>query len=178
MVRVLGYVILVFLLAAVFAWLADRPGAVVLTWQNYEIRASLMVAAVALVALIAVVAAVGAILRGIFNMPGMLGRFFGARRRERGYRALYAGMIAVGAGDVRAARRGADEAVAFLGKEPLTLLLTAQAAQLAGDGGRARSEFEALAARPDTRVLGLHGLFIEARRQGEHEAARHFAEEA
>ena len=27
-------------------------------------------------------------------------------------------------------------------------------------------------------MLGLHGLFVEARRQGEHAAARHFAEEA
>jgi len=178
MVRVLAYIVLVFLLAVGFAWLADRPGAVVFTWQNYEIRASLMVAAVALVALIAALAMVGAVLRGLFNMPGMLGRFFGARRRERGYRALSAGMIAVGAGDVQVARRAAGEATALLGKEPLTLLLTAQAAQLAGDGDRARSDFEALAARPDTRVLGLHGLFIEARRQGEHAAARHFAEEA
>src|SRR5258708_29406228 len=132
MVRVVAFIVLVFLLAACFAWLADRPGALVLTWQNYEIRASLMVAAVALLALIAALAAIGAVLRGVFNMPGMLGRFFGARRRERGYRALSAGMIAVGSGDVRAARRGAEEALALLGQEPLTLLLTAQAAQLAG----------------------------------------------
>src|SRR5258707_5466657 len=141
MVRVLAYIILVFLLAACFAWLADRPGAVVLTWQNYEIRASLMVAAVALLALIAALAVAGAALRGVFNMPGMLGRFLGARRRERGYRALSTGMIAVGAGDVRTAGRAADEATALLGKEPLTLLLTAQAAQLAGDADRARGEF-------------------------------------
>ena len=44
-----------------------------------------------------------------------------------------------------------------------------------GDGERARGAFEALAARPETRILGLHGLFIEARRQNDHEAARHFA---
>jgi HemY protein len=88
-------------------------------------------------------------------------------------------MIAVGAGDVRTARRASAESLAFLGKdEPLVLLLSAQAAQIAGDGAAARTAFEALAAAKDTRVLGLHGLFVEARRQGEHTAARHFAEEA
>ena len=109
MVRVLAYIILVFLLAACFAWLADRPGAVILTWQNYEIRASLMVAAVALVAVIATLAGIGAVLRGIFNMPGMLGRFFGARRRERGYRALSAGTWLGQATPIRALDIGRTE---------------------------------------------------------------------
>src|SRR4051812_50180243 len=104
MVRVLAYTILVFLLAACFAWLADRPGAVVLTWQNYEIRASLMVAAVALVTLIAVLAGIGAGLRGILNKPSMLGRFFGARPREPGYRAPSVGVIRAGPRGVRPAR--------------------------------------------------------------------------
>ena len=58
------------------------------------------------------------------------------------------------------------------------LLLSAQAAQIAGDSGAARSAFTALTEAAETRVLGLHGLFVEARRTGEHAAARHFAEEA
>ena len=178
MVRVLVYVVIVFLLAVGLAWLADRPGALLLTWQGYEIRTSLMVAAVTLVTIVAVIALIGAAIRWIFNTPRMLGRFFGNRRRDRGYRALTAGMIAVGAGDVRAARRAAVESRSLLGEEPLVLLLSAQAAQLAGDGDGARTSFEALERRPETRVLGLHGLYVEARRQGEHEAARHFAEEA
>ena len=178
MFRVLVYIALVFLLAAGFAWLADRPGDVVLDWQGYEIRTSLMVAAVALAVLIAAIAFLGAIVRAVVQAPRMIDAFFVNRRRDRGYRALSTGLIAVGAGDVRTARRAADESVGLLAGEPLTLLLTAQAAQLSGDGARARGAFEALSARPETRVLGLHGLFIEARRQGDHEAARHFAEEA
>jgi HemY protein len=178
MIRVLVYIVLVFLLAAGFAWLADRPGAVVLHWQGYEIRASLMIAAIALAVLIAAIAFLGAIVRAVVQAPRMLDAFFVNRRRDRGYRALSTGMIAVGAGDIGTARRAARESAGLLAGEPLALLLSAQAAQLAGDGARARTAFEALAARPETRILGLHGLFIEARRQGEHEAARHFAEEA
>lgn len=178
MIRALTTVILLFLAAAGVVWLAERPGDIVLTWQGYEIRTSLMVAAVLVAVAIAAIALVGAVIRRIVNTPQSVGRFFGARRRDRGYRALSRGMIAVGAGDVRSARRAAHEAQTLLGKEPLVLLLTAQAAQIAGDGAAARTAFEALSAERDTRLLGLHGLFIEARRQGEHAAARHFAEEA
>ena len=111
--------------------------------------------------------------------PQAVGNFFGARRRDRGYRALSRGMIAVGAGDARAAQRAARESQSLLGKdEPLVLLLSAQAAQIAGDGRSARTAFTALSETAETRVLGLHGLFVEARRTGEHAAARHFAEEA
>jgi HemY protein len=178
MVRVLGYVAIVFLIAAGFAWLADRPGGVVLTWQGYEIRTSLMAAAIAAAVLLAAIAIVGAVLRAILNAPRAVGHYMGARRRDRGWRALSRGMIAVGAGDVRLARRSAEESRTLLGGEPLALLLSAQAAQLAGDGNGARASFEALAAKPETKLLGLHGLFVEAQRQGEREAARHFAEEA
>jgi len=177
-IRVLIYVALVFVLAIGFAWLAARPGDLIVTWQGYEIRTSLMVAAAAVAALFVAIAIVGAIVRAIVRTPQAVGRFFGARRRDRGYRALSRGMIAVGAGDARTARRAAQESRSLLGKEPLVLLLAAQAAQIGGDRAAARTAFEALSEASDTRVLGLHGLFVEARRQGEHAAARHFAEEA
>ena len=178
MIRVLMYFALVFLLAAGFAWLAERPGDLMVTWQGYEIRTSLLIAAVGVAALIGAIAVIGAIVRALIRAPQAVGNFLGARRRDRGYRSLSRGMIAVGAGDTRAARRAAQESQTLLGKEPLVLLLAAQAAQIAGDAAAARTAFEALRESADTRVLGLHGLFVEARRQGEDAAARHFAEEA
>ena len=178
MIRALVSIVLIFLAAAGFVWLAERPGDLSLTWQGYEIRTSLMVAAVAIVLVVVAIALVGAVIRAIVRSPQTVGNFFGMRRRDRGYRALTRGMIAVGAGDSRAARRAAAESQSLLGQEPLVLLLTAQAAQIAGDGSGARAAFEALSADRSTRVLGLHGLFVEARRQGEHTAARAFAEEA
>lgn len=178
MIRALIIVALVFLIAAGFAWLAERPGDLLLTWQGYEIRTSLMVAAIVIAIIIAAIALVGAIVRAIVQSPQSVGHFIGARRRDRGYRALTRGMIAIGAGDAKAARRAAQESRTLLGAEPLVLLLSAQAAQIAGDAAGARTAFESLSAERDTRVLGLHGLFVEARRQGEHTAARHFAEEA
>ncbi|HET7714315.1 MAG TPA: heme biosynthesis HemY N-terminal domain-containing protein [Bauldia sp.] len=178
MLRVLVYLVIVFLVAAGAAWLADRPGEVVLHWQGYEIRTSLLLAAAGVLAVMAVIGIVWALLRAIFRAPRLFNSYLGRRRRDRGYRALTQGIIAVGAGDARAARKAAEESRTLLGQEPLVLLLSAQAAQLAGDNAAARSSFEALAARPETKLLGLHGLFVEAQRQDEHEAARHFAEEA
>ncbi len=178
MIRVLIYVVVVFALAAGFAWLAERPGALTITWQGYEIRTSLMIAAAGVALLFAAIIVVGTILRVVVRTPRSVGHFLGARRRDRGYRALSRGMIAVGAGDARTARRAAQESQSLLGKEPLVLLLAAQAAQIGGDRTAARTAFEALSETAETKVLGLHGLFVEARRQGEHTAARHFAEEA
>ncbi len=87
-------------------------------------------------------------------------------------------MIALGAGDRAAAMRAAIQARKSLPNEPLTHLLRAQAAQLSGDRTTARRIFEAMLATPDTEQLGLRGLHLEAQREGEMEAARHFAERA
>ena len=62
--------------------------------------------------------------------------------------------------------------------EPLTLLLSAQAAQLTGDRAAAEQTFQAMARRDDTRLLALHGLFVEAQRRVDLPAARRYAEAA
>jgi HemY protein len=113
-------------------------------------------------------------------LPDRLGRRSYRAKRERGFAALSRGMIAVGAGDTPAARRHAGEAERLLGRdrEPLALLLKAQAAQAAGDRETAEATFRRMAERDETRVLGLRGLFVEARRRNDGEAARLYAAEA
>ncbi len=178
MIRILVYLALLFAVAAGFAWLADRPGEIALVWQGYEIRTSLMVAAIAFAALFVALAILFWIVTTLVRAPRLFGDWLGGRRRDRGFRALSRGMVAVGAGDVKLARRYALESRKILGAEPMTLLLAAQSAQLSGDAPAARTAFEAMLEDPETRLLGLRGLFVEAERAGEHEAARHFASEA
>jgi HemY protein len=101
-----------------------------------------------------------------------------ARRRARGFQAISRGMVAVGSGDQRTARRYADDAQKLLGQEPLALLLKAQAAQMAGDRPGAEGAFKQMLNEPETQVLGLRGLFVEARRKGDGAAARAYAAEA
>jgi HemY protein len=178
MVRILFYVVLVFAIAAGFAWLADHPGSLTLAFAGYEIRTSVLVAAILLLLALLLLGLVWLVLRGLWRSPRLFGSYVAGRRRDRGYRALSRGLIAIGTGDRAAAERFAAESRRLLQREPLTLLLAAQAAQLAGDGDAARSAFEAMLADGETRILGLRGLFVEARRRGDLAAARHFAERA
>jgi HemY protein len=178
MIRVVIYLLIVGLLAVGVAWLADRPGQVMITWQNLRIDTSVMVLmmAVTIIAVLAVL--LWGMLRAIMRAPDTLWLYLRTRRGVRGYLAVSQGLIAIGSGDARAARRFADEANRIAPNEPLTLLLSAQASQLAGDRAAAERTFHAMAKREDTRLLGLHGLYIEAQRRGDAVAAQVYAEEA
>lgn len=180
MIRILFFLLLVFLLALGFAWLADRPGDLVVTFGGYQYQLTLVSAAVMLVASFAALMILWWIFRGIWRSPYAVSRYFRVRRRDRGYQALSTGLIAAGAGDGGMARRMGKQASKLIAsdREPLIHLLDAQAALLEGDHTAARAKFEALANDPETRLLGLRGLYLEAERLGEREAARHYAAEA
>ena len=92
----------------------------------------------AVLALAIALAIVWGVLRFVFRIPSLVSIGAQARRREKGFQALSRGMIAVGAGDARAAAKHAAEASRLIGHEPMTKLLQAQSAQLSGDT-RARS---------------------------------------
>src|SRR5215472_7794212 len=178
MIRVIIYLIIVSALAYGAVWLAERPGEVAITWQGERIDTSVMVLAAAIAAVAVAVVFFWSILRALLNAPAAIARYRRARRGERGYRAVSRGLIAVGSGDARGAQKFTAEALRIAPREPLTLLLTAQSAQLSGDRDAAVATFQELAARDDTRVLGLHGLFVEAHRRHDHAAALGFAEAA
>ena len=180
MIRILSYVMLIFMLAWGFAWLADRPGDMVITWQGVQYQVTLLVAVSAVVGLIAAVMIVWWLLRTLLRSPDLIRRHFRARKRDRGYQSLSTGIIAAGAGDSGEARRMAKQAAKLLNsdQEPLIKLLDAQATLLEGNTADARKKFEAMVDDPETRLIGLRGLFLEAERLGEISAARHFAGKA
>src|SRR5687768_16560917 len=159
-------------------WLADRPGGVLITWGGYRVETTVAAAAVMAVALAMLLALLWSVIGFFLRLPSRMSFATRARRRARGYSAVSRGMIAVGAGDPVAARRNAREAERLLGREPLTLLLKAQAAQVSGDRNAAEAAFRRMLDGDETRVLGLRGLFVEARRRGDAEAARNYATEA
>jgi HemY protein len=177
MIRILTYVLIVFALAAGFAWLADRPGDLVMTWQGMRYEVSLLVAAVAVTSLIAAVMFVWWLIKTVLWSPVLIQRHFRARKRDRAYQSISTGMIAAGAGDAELARRMTKQAGKLLsaGQEPLIKLLDAQAAVLERRNDEARQMFEDMSNDPETRLLGLRGLYLEAERLGEREAARHYA---
>lgn len=178
MIRVVIFLVAVAVAATGVVWFADRPGDVVLTWMGYRIETSLMVAALAVVMLVAVLMLVWSIARAILRSPEQVSLFFRHRRAMKGYNAITRGLVAIGAGDRKLARRAADDAARLSPNDALTLLLNAQAAQLSGDAAAAERAFREMARRDDTKLLGLRGLYIEAQRRNDAIAARRVAEEA
>ncbi|MBR2535148.1 MAG: heme biosynthesis protein HemY [Hyphomicrobium sp.] len=178
MVRLVIYLLSILLIASGLGWLADRPGTLQIAWQGYDIETSLFRAVVLLAATIATAIFLWSMARAIWNSPAALGNRVIRRRQKRGLEALSSGMIAVGAGDKALASRYAIQARKALPHEPLTHLLRAQAAQLAGDRATTRRIYEAMLASPETEQLGLRGLYLEAEREGETEAAAQFANRA
>ncbi|MFM9943272.1 MAG: heme biosynthesis protein HemY [Hyphomicrobiaceae bacterium] len=178
MIRLVLYLVGVAVLASGLAWLADRPGNFRVDWEGYVLETSVFRAVVLFAFLVALAMFLWSIARQIWQSPAAVGNFFNRRRQERGLDALSSGMIAVGAGDRSLATKYAVQARKALPNEPLTHLLRAQAAQLQGDRATSRRIFEAMLGTPDTEQLGLRGLYLEAEKEGEMEAARQFAERA
>ena len=180
MLRILWFLILVFAIGLGFAWLADRPGNLVLTFGGYQYQVTLMVAAIIVTVIVAAVMLTWWLVKSIWASPYTISRYFRVRRRDRGYQALSTGMIAAGAGDAGLARKKKREAMKLISadQEPLIHLLDAQASLLEGDHEAARRKFEAMLKDPETRLLGLRGLYLEAERLGDRAAARHYAARA
>ena len=178
MIRVVIYLLIVAGLAFAAVWFADRPGEVAITWQGWRVDTSVMVLAAAVAAVVGAAVLLWSLIRALIRSPDVLSLYLRTRRGVRGYNAVSHGLVAVASGDVRAARKFSDEANRIAPGEPLTLLLGAQAAQLSGDRAAAERAFHVMAGRDDTKLLGLHGLYIEAQRRDDPVAARLYAEEA
>lgn len=178
MIRLVAFCIALALLVAGLAWLADRPGEMVVNWLGVEMQPTVFQAVVAL-GLYTVLVLVGwTLLQQVASAPSSVSGFFRRKRQQQGLEALSAGMIAIGAGDKPLAARFALQARRSLPNEPLTDLLRAETALLIGDGSTARRIYEAMLQSPDTELLGLRGLFLEAEKAKETVAARQFAERA
>lgn len=175
-IRLLLLVALATALATVGALLADRPGTV--TWQWLGSSGTLSTTAALVLACTFALAVVGLVelWRSLRSAPWR--STTGRSRRERLHAAHEDGVLAVAVGDLARARREQRRAHRLDPDAPLSRLLAAQVAQMAGDSTRARAEFETLAGASETRTLGLRGLSMEAARAGDTAAQRAYARAA
>jgi HemY protein len=162
--------------AAIFV--ADHPGQVEIVWQGWQVETSLGVLAAAAALAGVAIALLFWLVSLILGSPRAFLRHRRERRRRAGYRALTRGMVAVAAGDPQEAQRCARRADALLADPPLTLLLSAQAAQLGGDETAAKKFFTAMLDRPEMEFLGLRGLLNQALRGGDQGTALRLTERA
>ena len=164
--------------AFIAATLAEFPGAVSLTWWDWRIDTSLGVFVAAALILSGIIALLYRLWWSVRKVPRVIERARRERRRRLGYEALSRGLVAVAAGDASGARRQARRAETLLDHRPLTMLLSAQAAQLQGDDQAATRFFAAMRGRPDTEFLGVRGLLAQAIKREDWNEALRLAERA
>ena len=175
--RLIGLLVFVGAIAAAI-FFADHPGHVEIVWQGWLVETSVGVLAAAAVLAGLAIALLYWFVSLILDSPRAFLRHRRARRRRAGYRALTRGMVGVAAGDPQEAQRCARRADALLADPPLTLLLSAQAAQLGGDEMAAKGFFTAMLERPEMEFLGLRGLLNQALRAGDRGTALRLTERA
>src|ERR1044072_8927857 len=147
-------------------WLAERPGTVTAEWHGWRLDSSVGVLLVAVLVLIGLCIGGWLLYRWIVGAPFALLEGWGESRKKRGYRELTQGLAAVAAGDANEAQRHARKAEQLLAEPPITLLLSAQAAQLAGDREGANRAFTAMLEDEHTAFLGLRRLIGPGLRGG------------
>jgi HemY protein len=159
-------------------WLAEQPGSLTAEFRGWRLDTSVGVVMIAVVVLILIGIGGWLLYRWIAGAPGALMEGWFDSRRRRGYRALTHGLAAVAAGDGVEAQKQARKAEKLLAEPSLTLLLSAQAAQLAGDRAAATRAFNAMLADEQMAFLGLRGLTTQALRDGDQAKALDYAERA
>lgn len=159
-------------------WLTGLGGTVELRFGEWLIAAPM---SVTLVLLVVVFAVLHVVLRTIGWLRG-----WPARRRLRLRLAAHEGaeaavtraLVRLAAGSPEQALLEIGRARRLLGETPQLLLLAAEAERQAGREDAAAGHFRALAAREDSRFLGLRGLLRQAVAQHDFEGARALAEQA
>lgn len=178
MVRAIFLFIKIGLIVAAALYLAKYPGRISLDWQGWHVDISASLFALGMLVFVVLAILFARFSGGLLGAPA---RFLENRRlarRERGYKTLTQGLVAVAAGDPQEARRMARKAEALLHDPPLTRLLTAQAAQLEGDSKAATRYFEEMLEDQDMAFLGTRGLLMQAISDGDTAKARQLAEKA
>ena len=178
MLRFLIYVIEVAFVVVIAVWLADRPGQVALDWQGWRIETSDGVLAFSVFLLIAAAAFAFASWRWLRRRPREWSMRRRLNRQEAGLRALSDGLVAIASGDADDARQHTRRAGSLLDNAPVTLLLEAQTAQIAGDERTARATFERMIGNRETEFLGLRGLITDALRESDDARALAYARRA
>jgi HemY protein len=107
-----------------------------------------------------------------------ISRYFDRNRERKGFDALAEGMMAIASGEGKVAMSKAARAERYLNKPALTNLLTAQAAEMAGDRRKAEETYRKLVEDESTRFVGVRGIMKQKLSEGDTDTALKLAEKA
>jgi HemY protein len=165
------FIIIAVILLALAWWIASIPGTFTAHSGNITVTTSVPFAIVALVLIALILTSLLRVLFHLRRAPGGFADWRGGRRKNLGEIATNRGIVALAAGDAKAAETEANRARKLLGETPLVLLLTAESARLAGKADQAKSAFEKLTQHKDMAFLGHRGLVRHHVAAGEHDTA-------
>jgi HemY protein len=149
-----------------------------MTWQGYLVETSVAFLLAVLAVFLAFWTLGVRLWRSFVGVPKTYRKYQVAVARENGYRAVTEGLVAVAAGDGRAAEKLARRAEGLIPGTPLTRLLTAQTALMNGNAPKARREFAALLEDDSAAFFGVRGLLNDTLRQGDYREALELARKA
>lgn len=166
-------------------YLLELDGGVRIAVAGIELNLTPLMAVIALLVLIVAMwvllklaSLTVAVLKFINGDETALTRYFDRNRERKGYKALTEGMMALASGEARLAMNKAAKAEKFLDQPELTNLLTAQAAEMAGDRKKAEETYKKLLSNDKTRFVGVRGIMKQKIADGDADTARQLAEKA
>ena len=179
MVRAALLVLLVVAVAVVIIALRGEPGVADITWFHWNVRTTAATTAMLLIFFTLAAALFWRGLIWIAEAPRRAARARADMRRRQGAEALTRGFLAAAGGDGAEARRQAGRAADLVDDTPaLVRLLSAQAAEAAGDAEAARGAYTAMLGFPELRLVAHKGLMQAALEGGDAAAAEAHAEAA
>lgn len=186
LLKILVFVVVVAALSWAAGWLLEYDGAGLrVTFNGQEFSFSALQAVLALLALLValwvllkVVSFLIALLRFVNGDETAISRYFDRNRERKGFQALGDGLMALASGEGKVAMAKAAKAERYLHKPELTNLLTAQAAEMAGDRAKAETVYKQLITNDSTRFVGVRGVMKQRLADGDTDTALKLAERA
>ncbi|MFY0681938.1 MAG: tetratricopeptide repeat protein [Thalassovita sp.] len=185
LIKIVVFIVLVAALATGAGFLLEMDGGVQIALAGSEINLTPLTAAIAVVVLMVslwlllkLASLAVAIAKLASGDETAWSRRSDRKRERKGYQALTEGMMALASGEPRVAMSKAAKAERHLRKPELTNLLTAQAAEMAGDSQKAEEVYKRLLQDQTTRFVGIRGIMKQKLNAGDTSTALSLAEKA
>ncbi len=185
LIKIVLFVCVVAALAWGAGFLLESSGGLQITAMGQEFNLSPLMSVIAIVLLVLAVwlllkimGILVAVWKFLNGDETAMSRYFDRNRERKGYDALSEGMMALASGEGGKALANAEKASRYLEKPALTNLLTAQAAEMAGDTRKAEETYRKLVEDESTRFVGVRGIMKQKLLAGDTDTALKLAEKA
>ncbi len=185
LLKILVFVALVGVAAWGAGFLLETDGGVQVSVAGEEFTLGPLQSVIALIVLVCAIwialklaGLIVAFVRFLAGDETALSRYFNRNRERKGYDALAEGMMALASGDGKQALVKAAKADRYLERPDLTTLLTAQAAEMAGDKVNAEAAYKRLLQDDKTRFVGVRGIMKQKLDAGDTDMALKLAAKA